>query len=170
MDAEPKAYWHAIDQTPWEWDARARVAAARLAGARAIADLGCGTMVLERYLAPGQTYIPVDLAARDDRTLVVDFDLDPLPAIDADACALLGVLGYLKDPGSFLRAVGAAFPRTVTSYVAVPLTPKKRATGRCNLMSPKEIRALFAAADLRIVWQVRLPSGEELFDLRSSSQ
>jgi hypothetical protein len=166
---EPKAYWRTIEQTPREWETRARVAAAWLTGARTIVDLGCGTMVLERYLAPGQAYVPVDLAARDARTLVVDFDRDPLPPIDADACALLGLLGYLRAPDSLLQAVSAAFPRAVASYMAVPLTPEKLAKGRCNAMSPAEIRQLFAAAELRIVREAKLPSGEELFELRRSS-
>ncbi|HWT06155.1 MAG TPA: hypothetical protein VN224_10395, partial [Xanthomonadales bacterium] len=101
---------------PEAWQARAAVAAELLRDARCIVDLGCGGMTLERYLAPGQRYVPVDLVARDDRTIVVDVEKDELPAIGADACALLGVLPYLFDPRAVLEKARASFGRAVVSY------------------------------------------------------
>jgi hypothetical protein len=162
----PNPYWQTIGPAPGEWETRARVAAAWLQGARAVVDLGCGAMALERHLVPGQGYIPVDLVARDARTLVVDLDQDPLPVVDADACALLGVLGYLSDPEAMLRKVRAAFPRVVLSYASVPLTGAKLARGRRNSLSPLELRRLIAEVGFTVVREGRLPSNELLFDLR----
>jgi hypothetical protein len=164
----PSAYWQTISVTPIEWETRAKAAAVWLQGARTVVDLGCGTMVLERYLAPGQGYVPVDVAPRDARTLVVDLDVDPLPVVDADACALLGVLGYLADPGAVLKKVQAAYPRVVLSYASVPLTPAKLAHGRLNSLSPHEVRRLIDEAGFTVVRETRLLSSELLFELRST--
>lgn len=117
------AYWQTIDSTPEEWEARAKAAAARLQGARAVAD----------------------------------------------ACALLGVLGYLSDPGAVLRKVHAAFERVVLSYAAVPLTPEKLAKGRCNSLGPDELRRLIGEAGFTVVLETRLPTSELLFELRSTN-
>ena len=67
-----------------QWPVRATAAAAWLADASSVTDLGCGTMSLERYLRPEQRYVPVDLLPRDERTLVLDLnkslDIERLPA------------------------------------------------------------------------------------------
>lgn len=60
-------------------------------------------MALERYLDPSQTYVPVDLVARDERTIVLDLEHDDLSRIAADACALLGVMSYLFDVPAVLE-------------------------------------------------------------------
>lgn len=47
------------------WSARSRLAASFLAGCASVVDFGCGTMVLERCLASGVDYRPVDVCRRD---------------------------------------------------------------------------------------------------------
>ena len=59
------------------WSKRAALAAEFLGFARSVADLGCGTMTLERYLSEGTRYVPVDVCRRDERTIVCDFNVDP---------------------------------------------------------------------------------------------
>jgi hypothetical protein len=100
------------------WQARAATAAKWLAAASTIVDLGCGTMTLEGYLRPGQCYIPVDLARRDQRTFVIDLnqgaDLARLPS--ADACALLGVLEYIYGPHDLMAALRRTYRQVVASF------------------------------------------------------
>ena len=60
-----------------EWLDRATAAAAWLADASSVTDLGCGTMSLERCLRPEQRYVPVDLLPRDERTLALDLNKSP---------------------------------------------------------------------------------------------
>ena len=100
------------------WQPRATTAAQWLAAAKAIVDLGCGTMTLEGHLRPEQRYIPVDLARRDERTVVIDLnqaaDLGRLPA--ADACALLGVLEYIYRPHDLIAALHGAYSQVVASF------------------------------------------------------
>jgi len=99
-----------------EWDARAAIAGALLGGHDAVADLGCWDMSLERHLAPGTRYIPVDVAARDERTIVCDFNTSAPPATGASAAACLGVFEYLHDVPGFLRALAAQYRTLVATY------------------------------------------------------
>jgi hypothetical protein len=100
------------------WEHRAALAAVWLADAASVADLGCGTMTLERHLRRDQAYHPVDIAARDERTVVRNLndgrDLARLPR--ADACTLLGVLEYSYVPDALFAALRATYARAVLSF------------------------------------------------------
>lgn len=100
------------------WERRTALAGSWLAGAAAVADVGCGTMDLERWLEPSQHYHAVDVVPRDARTLVLNLndpaDLERLPA--ADACALLGVLEYCYKPELLFANLRPTYPRIVMSF------------------------------------------------------
>ena len=100
------------------WASRAAAAAHWLASATSVVDIGCGAMTLEGFLDPAQAYLPVDIAPRDGRTLVLDLnqpaDLNRLPS--ADACALLGVLEYSYEPDLLLSALGRRYAQVVMSF------------------------------------------------------
>ena len=100
------------------WQARAVAAATWLTVASSVADLGCGSMNLERCLRADQRYFPVDLVRRDERTLVLDLnkpsDLAHLPK--ADACALLGVIEYSYVPNELLDALRGKYRQVVASF------------------------------------------------------
>ncbi len=100
--------WSNIENFPTAWDARARVVAALIAPPAAVLDLGCGAMALERELAPGITYIPADLVARDHRTHVFDANAGSFPNVDADVAVALGVLEYLNHPANSSRPYAPA--------------------------------------------------------------
>lgn len=88
--------WSEMPTGQAQWSARSELAARYLSGAESVVDIGCGSMSLERALQKDQRYIPVDVARRDERTTVLDFnrpaDLCKLPA--AEAAAMLGVIEY----------------------------------------------------------------------------
>ena len=100
------------------WRPRAAAAAEWLAAAATIVDLGCGSMTLAGCLRPEQRYVPVDLARRDQGTLVLDLnkaaDLERLPA--ADACALLGVLEYIYGPHELIGALRRRYGQVVATF------------------------------------------------------
>jgi Domain of unknown function (DUF4915) len=150
---------------PEGWHTRAAAAAAWLSTARSVADLGCGAMTLERYLAPDQRYVPVDLVARDERTIVLDLERDDLAPAAADACALLGVLGYLFDPLCVLRKVRATFARAVVSYNFQSEMELRLANGWVNHLDRAALLALFEAAGLRVEQQLALSPTHSLFEL-----
>jgi len=69
-------------------------------------------MTLEQFLAPGTTYIPVDVVSREGRTVVVDLDQETLPAFDAESAVALGLLEYVYDVPRCLRKWPAASARS----------------------------------------------------------
>ncbi len=122
--------WTALEAPEADpWSKRAALAAEYLGFAEFIADLGCGTMILERYLRRGTRYLPVDVCRRDDRTTVCDFNVDPPPETGADAAACLGLLEYLYDAPGFMTALRPLYPACVASYCVIdapePLLPRK---------------------------------------------
>ncbi len=158
------------------WEPRAALAAAWLATAHRIADLGCGSMNLERHLGQGQRYVPVDLAPRDDRTIVLDVnrapDLARLPA--ADACALLGVLEYAYAPDVLLAAVRDRYAQTVVSFnVREEGDDLERRVGNAwvNHWTRSQLVQLFVQHRLLVVRErvFEGPRHEHLFELRKNA-
>jgi hypothetical protein len=128
------------------WNRRARVAAKWLAEQPAVADLGCGTQLLEPCLAPGTRYVPVDVVRRDERTVVVDFNREALPALPARAAAALGLFEYLFDPGRLVRSMQPAFDLVAVSYNPADLPdahPRREEHAWVNSMSRAEFEGLF---------------------------
>jgi len=72
------------------WDTRAALAAKLLEDQFSVADLGCGIMLLEKHLDRAVGYYPIDIVARDERTIVCDFNKEVLPETDAGSVACLG--------------------------------------------------------------------------------
>jgi hypothetical protein len=137
---------------PKIWEARAALAANWLRDEAGVADMGCGAMTLERALEPGQQYFPVDLTQRDQRTVVVDFNSAPPPAIaGASAAACLGVLEYLHEPQAFLVGLAAGYGRAVVSYAVARDIAGRRAHGWVNDLTQDDIAAVFKASGWRIV-------------------
>lgn len=161
-----RARWATMTRTVSEgWHSRAAAAAAWLDTASSVADLGCGAMTLERHLREGQRYVPVDFVARDERTIVLDLERDDLAPAAADACALLGVLGYLFDPLNVLRKVRSTYGRVVVSYNVQPEMGIRLANGWVNHLDYAGILALFDAAGFTVAQHIALGETHYLFDL-----
>lgn len=133
------------------WSARAEFAAHALRGADGVADMGCGWMTLERFLAPGTRYVPVDLVPRDGRTIVCDFNREPPPATGVSAAACLGLLGYLDDPAAFMTGLARHYSRAFVTYKAADLRADPRpAPGYATRLTTAELEEIFHAAGWEI--------------------
>jgi hypothetical protein len=74
-------------------------------------------MSLERYLPEGAIYYPSDIYPRDDRTLICNLNLDPIPKIQGlQVICALGLAEYLVDLKEFYRRVRQCNVRFITSY------------------------------------------------------
>ncbi|WP_156967606.1 hypothetical protein [Methylosinus sp. PW1] len=139
--------WAALTAAEAEpWSARAAMAAVWLADECSVADLGCATMTLERYLKPKQKYIPVDVVARDHRTVVCDFNLEAPPPTPAIAAACLGLIEYIHTPTNFMALIGAQYQTTVVSYCVTdaPAAPQnRRANAWVNDFDTASIEGIF---------------------------
>ena len=110
--------WRELQRTvSEEWSPRAELAVRLLANAESVPDLGCGHMLIESFLRPSQAYVPVDLIARDTRTVVMDFIMEALPNVKATHFAALGLLEYLYRLETFLHWLHHNFAGGVASFM-----------------------------------------------------
>jgi hypothetical protein len=163
------ARWTATEAPERGWLLRAKCAAERIPKGARVLDLGCGTMQLEQHLPAGCIYIPCDLAARDHRTRVCDFNKGELPAeIEAaDRLAALGVFEYIYDVPRFLRSLASTGVTTVATYCPTDYSAHldRGALGWVNTYSAAEIRALFIAAGFRNESEERIDGLQLMFVL-----
>jgi hypothetical protein len=159
--------WRQLDlAVSREWLPRARLAAEWLTETRSVADLGCGRMLLETCLRPGQIYIPVDFLPRDSRTVIVDFNAELLPGIPATHFAALGLLEYIYRLESFLRWLRAGFEGGVASFATRRAPVRRRlANGWVNHQTEDEIRGLFGRCGFILRNVAEFQPGHFLFQL-----
>lgn len=120
-----------------KWNARAARAVSFVPPGATVLDVGCGKMFLEQILPPGCRYIPLDLVARDERTIVCDLNRGEYPRVDGVTHAVaLGVLEYLHDERGFFRWLAGIRPaRLILSYVALDTSVKPEARRRAGWVS-----------------------------------
>ena len=91
------------------WDLRTRAIARLVPKETRVIEFGSGRELLQSYLDPTCSYVPVDLVPRSSQTLVADLNKRPLPNLelrDTDVIVFGGVLEYisrLPDIPSWLR-------------------------------------------------------------------
>lgn len=126
------------------WNDRARQAASFIPAGATVLDLGCGAMALEGFLPLGSSYLPCDVVQRDSRTLLCDFNEQPIekPAA-ATHVTCLGVLEYMHEPQAFLRQLRSFQIPIVLSYCPTDFTAHldRRALGWVNHFSLRELCA-----------------------------
>src|SRR6185295_17551290 len=137
------------------WDARVELAAQFIPAGARVLDLGCGRMSLQRFLPRGCSYRGCDLAARDARTIVCDFNAGQFPsegAAEADIITMLGILEYITDVEGFLTHLRSSKRDVVLSYCATDLTGSvdRASLGWLNHFSLEDLAALFDRHDFVI--------------------
>ena len=164
--------WESLNFEPiGAWSARAQVAATLLEGQTSVADIGCGMMPLEHFLELGVTYIPVDVVARDSRTIVVDLNVQDLPELGAHAIVGLGLLEYIYDVPRFLARLAATCTVVVLSYNPTDFFPDVSVDERLgnawvNSFCVDELERLFANAGLLIEATIQFNATQTLWKLR----
>lgn len=149
------------------WDAggqilldRAIAAVKLIPNDKRILDIGCWDMKLEKVLPSGCTYVPLDVMARDERTIVVNLNKDKLPIIQADFFVGLGVLEYIHDIPKLFRQLSRQFSSGLFSYYPMEKSPGKDrlSTGWVNSLNSTELIALMKAAGFRKVSVIKYKS------------
>ncbi len=126
------------------WAARSRMAADLIPAGARVLDLGCGAMHLEASLPWGCEYQPLDVVARDARTLVCDLNQQTPPESalrSADFVTMMGVLEYLQAPDALMKTLAAAGKPLLCSYCASDQTGglDRPALGWVNAFSHNEL-------------------------------
>jgi hypothetical protein len=97
-------------------------------------------MWLEQFLGSGNVYFPIDYIRRDERTVVIDFNHDPLPELTGEIAFLSGSLEYIKDFKGFVRKLmGIGFQQIVISYCTLEQVPHMRSRLALNWASHESI-------------------------------
>ena len=140
-----------------------------LDGYKSVADLGCGTMQLEKMLRPDTAYLPVDVINRDNRTVVVDFNQGLLPpVVAAVSAALLGIVEYIHDVTALLTQCRERFQTIVIAYncadAANPIT-ERRMHAWVNDLGREAIEAIFLASGWQIANRIKLDNNQFLWKL-----
>jgi hypothetical protein len=143
----PAALVEPLFSRPAEFDEAWKARIAHLAGfvdsAGPVMDIGCGMMWLEPLLVRGNKYIPVDRVRRDNRTLVVDLNTQPLPDVPAEFAFMSGVLEYIQDVPRFLRQIiTRRFRRILLSYCTRECWPKMAVRRSLNWVSHESLEDL----------------------------
>jgi methyltransferase family protein len=138
------------------WDARARLAAQYITDGTHILDLGCGRMALRRFLPPRCVYRGCDLVARDDDTVVCNFNAGEFPeevSRKVDVIVLLGVLEYIVDVDAFFDRLRYSNRDVVLSYSPREWSSNidRAALGWFNALSLDELAAIFRRFGFAIV-------------------
>jgi hypothetical protein len=146
---------------------RARIAAGFLPPGCCVADVGCGAaMPLEAVLPAGSRYLPVDVVKRDERTVVVDLNVERLPDLGADVVVALGLIEYLNDVPAFLGQIGCD---AVISYAPADRLPTRdrASSGWKNSYTVESLSELFETTGFRIAAQVQCPGKQQIWSLRA---
>ena len=163
--------WEALGpDEAFGWNPRAAAAARLLADQTSVADLGCGTMLLEKYLDPTVRYLPIDIVSRDPQTIVCDFNKEVCPRTDAEAAAVLGLLEYLHFPEDFLANLADQYSVAVISYCIAdapkPLLPR-RSHAWVNDYTSKQLEEVFKGAGWEIHQTEMVDEVQQLWKLTS---
>lgn len=110
--------WKKFDLLSKDWSGRSDRISQFLIKDKVVLDLGCGRQYVETLLDGGR-YLPVDIVARDERTYVIDLNVDILPAellyqVEISVC--LGVLEYLLEPFEVLETLVKYSERVILTY------------------------------------------------------
>lgn len=133
LDASPAtdiARWSELENLDDKWAFRGERAVRFVSAGATVLDIGCGKMAIENMLPAGCRYLPVDVVARDSRTIVCDLNKGEYPLVaDVTHIVVLGVVEYLANPGSFFEWLSkTSATRLIMSYVTLraEVPPRRR--------------------------------------------
>jgi hypothetical protein len=160
------ARWSDPDNLHDSWNARSVAAAKHIPSGSTVLDIGCGKMTIERLLPEGCRYIPVDVVARDERTIVCDFNKGERPPTEGVThVTVLGCLEYLNDPSAFWAWLQSVRRPLVLSYVDFQPSysvKRRRAMGWVNHLKRAELIDLAIGHGYEVVSEERI-NGSLLF-------
>jgi Methyltransferase domain len=168
--ANEAARWPDANAPEPAHDERAAFAAQFIPAGARVLEFGCGRMALKRFLPNGCSYRGCDLVARDDDTVVCDFNAGEFPSeavAQSDIVVMLGLLETIVDVESFFTHLRFSKRDVVLSYCATNLTGKcdRVALGWVNSFSFFDLARLFDRYGFRIECTAPIDSAQALMRL-----
>ena len=140
------------------WDRRARQAARLVRDGVRVLEIGVGKGTFRDEVKGRCSFVGADLNPRDDQTLAMDLDSDPLPAGAFDVIVLTGVLEYLHDLTAVAAKLRAAAPQVLISYCSIPGDAASETVVRARRERGLGQRPDVAAGS-HAVWRGAVPTG-----------
>jgi hypothetical protein len=132
---------------------------------RSILDVGCGRMWLKQYLPRDMVYYGCDYKARDDATIVCDFNKYEFPQLTVDMCFISGCIEYVRDVDWFLGKVQQTGHKAVLSYCSTDVTPDLRLRRKLawqNHMGTREIVRRLESTGYMLAHPIERIDGNEI--------
>lgn len=146
------------------WEHRAKVVARWIPEGAYVLDMGCGNMLIEKHLKNPAGYIPCDIAKRDSRTIVCDFDKFEYPPVQGENLILcLGVVNYLQHQKALLEHLCARGKSFLFTFKPRELVAAKVEKGFYpEAIGFKEASDMVAASGFQLKCQYMLGQGDEI--------
>ncbi|MES0812694.1 hypothetical protein ABLO27_24590 [Roseibium sp. SCPC15] len=108
-----------------EWLPRAEMAVSYVKPGEQVLDLGCGYQLPKQFLDTSCNYVPCDVVARTEDTIIADLNKREFPTGNFDTTLILGVLEYIPDINFVFEKLAKQSRKVVFSYcVANIQTPE----------------------------------------------
>jgi hypothetical protein len=145
LESAPVPLFSKPEEFDQEWKQRIAHLAKCIDTAGPVVDIGCGMMWLESQLIKGNQYIPVDYVRRDGRTVLLNLNLQPWPAIEAEFVVMSGVMEYIRDvPGLLRQLMGCGYRRILFTYCTTECWWKMSLREQLNWVSHHSLEDLLS--------------------------
>ncbi|WP_134142265.1 hypothetical protein [Flavobacterium sp. S87F.05.LMB.W.Kidney.N] len=119
--------WQNDDQLYRDWDERTILLSSYIKPRASIIEFGAGNMILKNYLDNYKIYIPTDIVARFNETVVCDLNQGVISAVKkCDTAVFSGVLEYVYDINKVFEELGPTIKQIVLSYCCTDIVKLSR--------------------------------------------
>lgn len=164
--------WSQPENLESEGDERSILAANLIPKGSRILDLGCGKMLIEKYLHPLCIYFPSDIVKRDERTLHCEINKGEIPSEinQVDIILLLGVIEYVFNIPTLLKTLERSKKKIIVSYCDTENSNFKEFNQRAeqgwvNSLSKSELRTQFDNAGLKVIAEDPVDNIQSIYTL-----
>lgn len=150
--------WKDIEYFNPDWKERIKNMAEFIEPKECVMDLGCGQMWLREFLPDNCKYIGVDYVARDDYTLICDFNLYQFPEENSDVMFISGCLEYVENYEWFINQVSSKCKKCILSYCITDNFPnilERKRRAWVNHFSRDNIITLFKKNNFKMINELK---------------
>lgn len=159
--------WSRWDMLGNEADLRAGMAGQLVPENSSVLDAGAGLMLLRDYIPESCTYTPLDIVARNRRTILADLNQQQFPEDKYDVVCALFLLEFIHDPQLFLDWAFNHAGKLIFTYH--PLLPgkdvsKRRAAGLFNDFNLNELKLMAEKSGWKEIRITDITFGQACFE------
>ncbi|NDV24365.1 FkbM family methyltransferase [Desulfovibrio sp. JC022] len=159
--------WSSWNMLGNEADLRAGMAGQLVPENSSVLDAGAGVMLLRDYIPESSTYIPLDIVARNRKTIVADLNQQQFPEQNFDVICALFLLEFIHEPQIFFDWAFSHAEKMIFTYH--PFMPgkdvsKRRAAGFFNDFNINELKLMVEKSGWKNVLITDITFGQVCFE------